>query len=170
MFDLNVNKQTNKQTNKQPNKKINARARLGAPPLRTRNRTQPCNKCIPHHLHERALAYSDNIYVYTKIMNLLTHLGDVALVLADLEKNGITAKPSKSFFAMQRLRVIGLIVSKLGIQVNPDRLQSSDIMAPVSCFKYTIRLNCAAIFASCGNISYIRPFLVGTLGKGGVSG
>ena len=25
---------------------------------------------------------------------------------------------------MQRLRVIGLIVSKLGIQVNPDRLQA----------------------------------------------
>ena len=57
-------------------------------------------------------------------MNLLAHLRDVALVLADLEKNDITAKPSKSFFAMQRLRVIGLIVSKLGIQVNPDRLQA----------------------------------------------
>ena len=54
----------------------------------------------------------------------LAHLRDIALVLADLEKNGITAKPSKSFFAMQRLRVIGLIVSKLGIQVNPDRLQA----------------------------------------------
>ena len=57
-------------------------------------------------------------------MDLSAHLRDVALVLADLEKNGITAKPSKSFFAMQRLRVIGLIVSKLGIQVNPDRLQA----------------------------------------------
>ena len=56
--------------------------------------------------------------------DLSAHLRDVALVLADLEKNGITAKPSKSFFAMQRLRVIGLIVSKLGIQVNPDRLQA----------------------------------------------
>ena len=57
-------------------------------------------------------------------MDLSAHLRDVALVLADLEKNGITAKPSKSFFAMQRLRVIGLIVSKLGTQVNPDRLQA----------------------------------------------
>ena len=81
-------------------------------------------KCIPHHLHKRALAYSDNIYVYTMETDLSAHLRDVALVLADLEKNGITAKPSKSFFAMQRLRVIGLIVSKLGIQVNPDRLQA----------------------------------------------
>ena len=63
-------------------------------------------KCIPHHLHKRAAAYSDNIYVYTKEMDLSAHLRDVALVLADLEKNGITAKPSKSFFAMQRLRVI----------------------------------------------------------------
>ena len=45
-----------------------------------------------------------------------------------MEKNGITAKPSKSFFAMQRLRVIGLIVSKLGIQVNPDRLQATGII------------------------------------------
>ena len=58
-------------------------------------------KCIPRHLHKRALAYSDNIYVYTKEMDLSAHLRDVALVLADLEKNGITAKPSKSFFAMQ---------------------------------------------------------------------
>ena len=81
-------------------------------------------KCIRHHLHKRALAYSDNIYVYTMETDLSAHLRDVALVLADLEKNGITAKPSKSFFAMQRLRVIGLIVSKLGIQVNPDRLQA----------------------------------------------
>ena len=52
-------------------------------------------KCIPHHLHKRAVAYSDNIYVYTMETDLSAHLRDVALVLADLEKNGITAEPSK---------------------------------------------------------------------------
>jgi hypothetical protein len=41
MFDLNANEQTNKQTDKINDKKINARARLGAPQRRTRNRTQP---------------------------------------------------------------------------------------------------------------------------------
>ena len=83
---------------------------------------------ILHDHHDKMYpASSAQATTYTsiqKILNLLTHLGDVALVLADLEKNGITAKPSKSFFAMQRLRVIGLIVSKLGTQVNPDRLQA----------------------------------------------
>ena len=36
-------------------------------------------KCIPHHLHKRALAYSDNIYVYTMETDLSAHLRDVAL-------------------------------------------------------------------------------------------
>ena len=43
----------------------------------------------------RIICTSDNIYVYTKEMDLPAHLLDVALVLADLEKNGITAEPSK---------------------------------------------------------------------------
>ena len=43
----------------------------------------------------RIICTSDNIYVYTKEMDLPAHLLDVALVLADLEKNGITAKPGK---------------------------------------------------------------------------
>lgn len=74
------------------------------------------------------LPYFDDLLVYSP--NMDEHLEHLRVVLERLREAGLTANPSKSVFAMSRLRFLGNIISGEGVHVDPEKLQAIQRLEP----------------------------------------
>jgi hypothetical protein len=68
------------------------------------------------------IAYLDNILIYSD--NLEQHHQYVHLILKRFEEVGLTLKPSKSEFHTDRTEYLGYIISPMGIQMDPEDVQT----------------------------------------------
>jgi len=60
--------------------------------------------------------YLDDITVYSEKCN--NHLKDLKQIFEHFQRYGISLNPNKYFFAMSEGKLLGLIVSKYGIQID----------------------------------------------------
>ncbi len=65
--------------------------------------------------------YLDDIIVYSKDRS--NHLSDLKHIFERCVKYGISLNPNKSYFALLEGKLLGFIVSKKGIYIDPDRVQ-----------------------------------------------
>ncbi|CAF4417489.1 unnamed protein product, partial [Didymodactylos carnosus] len=68
------------------------------------------------------LVYLDDVIIDSPTFE--HHLEDLHSVLERIKINGLTLKPSKCFFARQKLKYLGHIVSAQGIRPDPEKLEA----------------------------------------------
>ena len=70
--------------------------------------------------------YLDDIIVFSKKRS--NHLHDLKQIFECCKRYGFSLNPKKSFFALDQGKLLGFIVSKDGIYIDPDRIKEiSDI-------------------------------------------
>ena len=75
-------------------------------------------------LHKTVEAFSDNVFVFTKVNCLKTHIKHCCEFLRRVEAAGMSLNAKKCHFAAQKLNIVGLTISQHGIAVNPEKLQA----------------------------------------------
>eukprot|EP00253_Pinus_taeda_P022177 PITA_22177 len=80
-------------------------------------------------INRTVVVYLDDITIFSKERS--NHLHDLNQIFQRCKKYGISLNPKRSFFALDRGKLIGFIVSKDGIYINPDRIKEiSEIPFP----------------------------------------
>eukprot|EP00253_Pinus_taeda_P016073 PITA_16073 len=67
------------------------------------------------------VVYLDDITVFSKERS--NHLHDLNQIFQRCKRYGISLNPNKSFFALDKGKLLGFIVSKDGIYIDPDRIK-----------------------------------------------
>ena len=99
------------------------------------------------------LVYIDDVVVYSQTLD--EHLDRLRLVIAFIWGAGLKLKLSKCFFAENELKVLGHVVSELGIAVDPDKIRAVvDFPSPDSAGSPSARLKQVQSFL--GLCSYYR--------------
>ncbi|CAF3794553.1 unnamed protein product [Rotaria sordida] len=96
-----------------------------------------------------ALVYLDDIIVYSSSFE--DHLNHLELVLQQLHNSGLTLKINKCHFCKTHLKYLGHIVSKEGIQPDPDQLRAVR--------EYPVPTKLKAVRSFLGLTSYYRRFI-----------
>eukprot|EP00253_Pinus_taeda_P016099 PITA_16099 len=80
-------------------------------------------------INRTVVVYLDDIIVFSKERS--NHLHDLNQIFQRCKKYGISLNPKKSFFALDQGKLLGFIVSKDGIYIDPDRIKEiSEIPFP----------------------------------------
>lgn len=80
-------------------------------------------------INRSVVVYLDDIIVYSKKRD--NHLHDLNQIFLRCKRYGISLNPKKSFFALDQGKLLGFIVSKDGIYIDPDRINEiSEIPFP----------------------------------------
>lgn len=72
-------------------------------------------------LNKSIVVYLDDITVFSKKRS--NHVHDLKQIFKRCRKYGISLNPTKSFFALNQGKLLGFIVSKDGIDIDPDRIK-----------------------------------------------
>ena len=96
-----------------------------------------------------ALVYLDDIIVYSS--SFTDHLNHLELVLQQIQQSGLTLKINKCHFCKTHLKYLGHIVSKEGIQPDPDKLKAVR--------EYPVPTKLKAVRTFLGLTSYYRRFI-----------
>ena len=73
-------------------------------------------------IHEFLFIYLDDIIVFSKIDN--EHLDHLRQVFIKCRKYGISLNPKKSLFGLEEGKLLGHIISKEGIRIDPARIEA----------------------------------------------
>ena len=65
------------------------------------------------------LVYIDDVLIYSRDFD--SHLKDLSLVFQKLRQAGLTLEPSKCHFAVKQLKFLGHVISKNGVEVDPEK-------------------------------------------------
>ena len=65
------------------------------------------------------LVYIDDVLIYSRDFD--SHLKDLSLVFQRLRQAGLTLEPSKCHFAVKQLKFLGHVISKNGVEVDPEK-------------------------------------------------
>eukprot|EP00253_Pinus_taeda_P025277 PITA_25277 len=80
-------------------------------------------------INRTVVVYLDDITMFSKERS--NHLHDLNQIFQRCKKYGISLNPKKSFFALDQGKLLGFIVSKDGIYIDPDRIKEiSEIPFP----------------------------------------
>jgi len=80
-------------------------------------------------INRSVVVYLDDITVFSK--KRANHLHDLKQIFERSKRYEISLNPKKSFFALNEGKLIGFIVSKDGMYIDPDRIKEiSDISLP----------------------------------------
>ena len=93
--------------------------------------------------------YLDDITVYSK--NDQDHLEHLKQVFLNCKKNGISLNPKKSNFSMKEGKLLGHVISKEGIRIDPSRV--------VAIQKIDILRNKKEIQSFLGKVNFLRRFI-----------
>ena len=96
-----------------------------------------------------ALVYIDDIIIYSSSFE--DHLTHLELVLRQIQHSGLTLKINKCHFCRTHLKYLGHIVSKDGIQPDPDKLRAVR--------EYPVPTKLKAVRTFLGLTSYYRRFI-----------
>ena len=72
-------------------------------------------------IHEFLVVYQDDITVYSKSDN--EHLNHQRRVFIKCRKFGISLNPKKTLFVIEEGKLLGHIISKDGIRIDPTRIE-----------------------------------------------
>ena len=72
-------------------------------------------------INSSVVIYLDDITVYSKHKN--NHVNHLKHIFERFIKFGISLNPEKCYFALSKGKLLGFIVSKKGIHIDPDRIQ-----------------------------------------------
>eukprot|EP00253_Pinus_taeda_P003804 PITA_03804 len=72
-------------------------------------------------VNKSIVIYLDDITVYSRKNG--NHLKDLKQIFEHCQSYGIYLKPKKSFFTLSGGKILGFIVSKVGIHIDPDRIR-----------------------------------------------
>lgn len=100
-------------------------------------------------VNKTVLIYLDDITVYSKKRG--NHLKDLKQIFQRCLRYGISLNPKKFFFALSEGKLLGFIVSKFGIHIDPDRMKEiSEISLPH---------NKKAMQSFLGQINFVKIFV-----------
>eukprot|EP00253_Pinus_taeda_P011951 PITA_11951 len=100
-------------------------------------------------VNKSVMIYLDDITVYSKKRG--DHLRDLKQIFQRCLRYGISLNPKKSFFALSEGKLLGFIVSKSGIHIEPDRIKEiSEISLPH---------NKKAMQSFLGQINFVKRFV-----------
>lgn len=68
------------------------------------------------------LVYIDDVLIFSK--DFSTHLRDIAQVFSKLREAGLTLQPSKCHFAVKQLKFLGHVISRHGVEVDPEKTKA----------------------------------------------
>lgn len=71
-------------------------------------------------INKSVVIYLDEITVYSKDRS--NHLIDLKHIFERCKKYGISLNPKKSYFSLREGKLLGFIVSKKGIYIDPNRV------------------------------------------------
>jgi len=95
------------------------------------------------------VVYLDDIMVFSK--KRTNHLHDLKQIFERCRRFGISLNPKKSFFALDEGKLLGFVVSKDGIYIDPDRVKEiSDISLPH---------NKKSMQSFLGQINFVKRFI-----------
>ena len=72
-------------------------------------------------INKSVVVYLDDIIVFSKKRS--SHLHDLKQIFERCKRYGISLNPKKSFFALDQGKLLGFIVSKDGIYIDPNRIK-----------------------------------------------
>lgn len=72
-------------------------------------------------INSLVVVYLDDIIVFSKKRE--NHLHDVKHIFEHCKRHGISLNPKKSFFALDEGKLLGFIISKYGIYIDPKRIK-----------------------------------------------
>jgi hypothetical protein len=78
------------------------------------------NNILREHLDRFVFAYMDDILVYSR--TLKEHVEHVRIVLKTLQTAGLRLEPTKSEFHVQKTKFVGYIISKDGLEADPEKI------------------------------------------------
>eukprot|EP00253_Pinus_taeda_P023309 PITA_23309 len=100
-------------------------------------------------INRTIVVYLDDITVFSKERS--NHLHDLNQIFQRCKKYGISLNPKKSFFALDQGKLLGFIVSKDGIYIDPDRIKEiSEIPFPH---------NKKSLQSFLGQINFVKRFV-----------
>ena len=86
-------------------------------------------KCFRDLIGQTVEAYVDDIVIKSKWVGHL--IADLEQTFTKLQANGITLNPEKCVFRAPRGMLLGFIVSKHGIEANPEKILAITRMGPI---------------------------------------
>jgi hypothetical protein len=86
-------------------------------------------KCFRKFIERTVEAYVDDIVVKSKHTNQL--VADLRLAFEKLRENNIKLNPEKCVFGVPRGMLLGFIISKRGIEANPEKIAAITKMVPI---------------------------------------
>ena len=78
------------------------------------------NKCI--------VIYMDDLMVFSKYQS--THITDLRQIFNRCPKYGISLNPKKCSFGLTNGKILGNVISKAGISMDPDRVEGILKLSP----------------------------------------
>ena len=100
-------------------------------------------------IHDFLVFYLDDITVFSKLDN--EHLDHLRQVFIKCRKFGISLNPKKSIFGLEEGKLLGHIISKEGIRIDPARIEAIlNIHQPT---------NIKELQAFLGKIKFLRIFI-----------
>jgi hypothetical protein len=100
-------------------------------------------------INQSVVVYLDDVTVFSK--NKKDHLSHLRAVLERCRKFDISLNPKKSVFAVEQGKLLGFIVSKDGMIIDPERTQAIANLPPPSSKK--------AMQSFLGKINFVRRFV-----------
>jgi hypothetical protein len=106
-------------------------------PFGLRNAGATYQRCMNHvfgeHIGRTVEAYVDDIVVKTRKDSDL--LSDLEITFRCLRAKGVKLNPEKCVFGVPRGMLLGFIVSKRGIEANPEKIAAITNMRPIKDLK-----------------------------------
>jgi len=100
-------------------------------------------------VNKSVVIYLDDITLYSKKRG--NHLKDLKQIFQCCQRYGISLNSKKSFFALSKGKLLGFILSKAGIHIDPDRIKEiSEIPLPH---------NKKAMQSFLGQINFVKRFV-----------
>ena len=100
-------------------------------------------------IHEFLVIYLDDLTPFPKSDQ--EHLKHLRQIFITCRKYGISLNPKKSLFSLEEGKLLGHIISKDGIRIDPDRIQAIIQMPPPR--------NIKELQAFLGKINFLRRFI-----------
>jgi hypothetical protein len=100
-------------------------------------------------INQSVIVYLDDVTVFSKNKN--DHLAHLRAVLQRCHKYNISLNPKKSIFAVEKGKLLGFIVSREGMIINPERTQVITKLPPPTSKK--------SMQSFLGQINFVRRFI-----------
>lgn len=93
--------------------------------------------------------YQDDLIVFSK--DGVSHVGHLRQIFVRCEEYGISLNPTKSLFGVTKGKLLGHIISKDGIKIDPERVEAIQ--------KLPLLHNVKSLQSFLGKINFLRRFI-----------